>query len=202
METEQMLDNLNLEASLNNFLEEREQSEANLDNANLEDNKFKIENIDQANYFLKRIKQLRVKRDQVNEIAKKEISKITDTVSEWQRKELNQINSTEEIFVSFLKQFADKEFSKEENKKKKSLKLPYGILRYKKQVDKIDIPNKNSVIEFLKENGLNTFIKVKEDINSSSLKKEGKINDDKLYINDKEIKGVTIIKNADVFEVK
>ena len=84
---------------------------------------------------------------------------------------------------------------------KKTIKLPIGTLSIRKQPPKY-IYNDEEVLSFLKENNLNDYIRVKEEVNKKDLKKATQINNNnQMMINGKEVPGVVVVPQDDKFEV-
>ena len=89
-----------------------------------------------------------------------------------------------------------------QDSKKKSLKLPFGTLSFKKSQPKY-IYDDEQVMNFIKSNELSQFIRVKEEINKRDLKSALTINEEGIIkLNGMQIEGVTITPGEEMFNVK
>lgn len=161
------------------------------------DESYKILDDESANFFLKRLTELHDEATEVNDLCDSEIEKYVSKVNSFRKQKISSIDRTISYFESLLENYASEKL-KDTNKK--SLKLPFGTLQYRKSQSKYDYDD--NVLAFLKTNHLDNLISVKEDINKSELKKVATIKDGRAYINDIEIPGVTITDGEINFSVK
>ena len=85
---------------------------------------------------------------------------------------------------------------------KKTIKLPNGSIGIKKQQPKY-VYNDAEVLEFLQQNELNEYIRMKPELNKKDLKKNAIVNsNNELLINNQVVPGVVVIPQEDKFEIK
>ncbi|WP_027309316.1 host-nuclease inhibitor Gam family protein [Caloramator sp. ALD01] len=128
---------------------------------------FKVTNIDQANWCLRKISALKKKQIENEQLAKAEIERI----EKWLKKENEQLENSIKFFEVLLEEYA-----KEQREKDAKFKLstPYGKLSFRKQQPKWNY-DEETVLKFLKASGKTEFIRVKEEINKAELKKKFKV---------------------------
>jgi phage host-nuclease inhibitor protein Gam len=172
-----------------------------IQNLNIEDpEQFHIVSREQANYFIKKIKDAQNEIDEVNKTASVELAKTTERINDWRQKETNKRQRDIDYISTLLEEFARKELEESEGKAK-SISLPNGAIGFRKQQPKFDYDD-TVVLDNLKKNNLDKFINIVPSINKKELKKEAVIKNDKLYINDVELEGITVTSLEDKFEVK
>lgn len=157
---------------------------------------FKVTNEEQANWALRKIKDLQTQKNENIALAESEISKI----EAWLEQENGKLDNSIEYFQGLLAEYAMKQ--REENPKFKSMKLPYGAIRFRKQQPKYHY-NEEKLLESLKRAGKTEFIKIKEAPDKAAVKKAFAIHEDKLVDPDtgEFIEGVTVEHREDKFEV-
>lgn len=176
------------------FIDEAEVEELELQK---EEDGFKIETIDQANYITKKVKQIRSEMEEAKEIAEAQLKAYEEKVNAWLSSVTKPLERQEEFYLLLLEQFAKEKLK---DTKKRSLKLIEGTLQFKKQQDKYEYDDKE-LIAFAEKN-LKDYVKYKPSVDKNKLKKDGKVKEGKLYIGDKEVKGVKVISREDKFTVK
>lgn len=176
------------------FIDEAEVEELELQK---EKDGFKIETIDQANYITKKVKQIRSEMEEAKEIAEAQLKAYEEKVNAWLSSVTKPLERQEEFYLLLLEQFAKEKLK---DTKKRSLKLIEGTLQFKKQQDKYEYDDKE-LIAFAEKN-LKDYVKYKPSVDKNKLKKDGKVKEGKLYIGDKEVKGVKVISREDKFSVK
>lgn len=185
---------------LNDSINEEEQKALNISfNQDVEKSKF-INNDSQANYFCKLISDLQTEKQNKNEFIDSEIKRICNHYEEFRNQENRKIDQKIDFFKKALEVYAIEQLN---GTKKKSIKLPYGTLGFKKQQDKFEYSDE-LILEWLKSNKQNDFITVKttEAVDKKKLKKDGFVNNGKLFINDLPVDGVTVSSQEDKFEIK
>lgn len=185
---------------LNDSINEEEQKALNIKfNQDAEDSKF-INNDSQANYFCKLIADLQTEKQNKNEFIDSEIKRICNHYEEFRNQEVRKIDQKVDFFKKALEVYAIEQLS---GTKKKSIKLPYGTLGFKKQQDKFEYSDE-LILEWLKSNNQNDFIAVKttESVDKKKLKKDGFVNNGKLFINNIPVDGVIVSSQEDKFEIK
>lgn len=176
------------------FIDEAEVEELELQK---EEDGFKIETIDQANYITKKVKQIRSEIEEAKEIAEAQLKAYEEKVNAWLSSVTKPLERQEEFYLLLLEQFAKEKLK---DTKKRSLKLIEGTLQFKKQQDKYEYDDKE--LTAFAEKNLKDYVRYKPSVDKSKLKKDGKVKEGKLYIGDKEVKGVRVISREDKFSVK
>lgn len=185
-------------ADLNQAIKEEEEKALDIDYQE-EDNEL-IKNQAQANYFCKVVAELREEKNKKNELIDQEIQRIKNHYEQFRLKQNNEIDKKIEFLERCLKSFAIKEL---EGSKKKSIKLPYGTLSFKKQQDKYEY-SEELIMDWLKNNSYTKYINTKtiESVDKKALKKESHVCNGYLFIDNNKVDGVTVTKQDDKFEIK
>ncbi|WP_339233894.1 host-nuclease inhibitor Gam family protein [Oceanobacillus sp. FSL W7-1281] len=144
-----------LQSSLNQYLEEQEQTERET---------FVVDTDEKANWALRKIKQAQQKQEESNALAIAEIEKI----EAWNASEKEKAQRDIDYFQGLLAYYAVKK--REEDPKFKSQKLPNGRIRFQKKQPKITYDNE-AVIDYLEENNREDLIKVKKEPAKAEIKK-------------------------------
>lgn len=182
-------------SDLHDYMDQAEVQELNIDTSK---ESFRINSREQAGFFIRKLQEARAEAEQINLSADKEIQRLSASVNTWREKELNRCNNVEGYIISLLQDFAAREL---EGSDKKSLKLPFGTLAFKSQQDKYEYDDK-VLLDYLKQNKINEFIRIKEEPNKVELKKNTEVQNGKLLYKGKEIAGVTVTPQEPKFEVK
>lgn len=174
---------------LENFIEQE------LD-INESDEQYKINNEEEANEILRRIKYFESEIEKVNKISDSEIERYTKLINDYRNKKLLEFNNRLEHYQLLLEEYAKETLR---GKKAKTISLPFGKIGFKKQQDTFNY-DEDVLLEYLR-NNFTDFIKVttKESVEKAKLKKAGTISDGKLYLNGSAVDGITVTKNEDKF---
>lgn len=165
----------------------------------IENDRFAITSDEQANFFLRRLQEVRSEKDKINQTCNNEIERFTTKVNNFRAKEILSLENTENYFNGLLEEYAKKQL---EGSKKKSLKLPFGTMSFKKGQRKM-VYEDETLMNFIKNNSLNDFIRIKEEINKSELKKAVAISEDgTVTLNGTIVEGVTTLPGEESFTVK
>lgn len=165
----------------------------------IENERFAITSDEQANFFLRRLQEVRSEKDKINTTCNNEIERFTTKVNNFRAKEILSLENTENYFNGLLEAYAKKQL---EGSKKKSLKLPFGTMSFKKGQRKM-VYDDEAVMNFIKSNSLNEFIRIKEEINKADLKKAVTVNEDGIVTyNGQVVEGVTTLPGEESFTVK
>ncbi|NBI05790.1 host-nuclease inhibitor Gam family protein [Senegalia massiliensis] len=125
---------------------------------------FEMENINSANWALRKMQAIKIKEREVKALMNEEITRIKD----WGNSELKSLEDSNNFFEGLLMKYYV------EQKKidpKFKISTPYGKVSSRKQQPKW-IYNDEKAIESLKENNVKEFIRVKEELDKVNLKKE------------------------------
>lgn len=89
---------------------------------------FKISSIDQANYYVKKYKELEEEYNNINQSAKDCLEEYSFKVDKWRENSINPIINKMDYYKNLLEEYAHNQL---DNSKKKSLKLIEGIISFK-----------------------------------------------------------------------
>lgn len=158
---------------------------------------FQIEDDQQANWALRKIKQHQKQMENNNATAKAEIERI----KEWNQQENDKAQQSIDYFQGLLAKYALSK--REKDPKFKSMNLPQGRLAFRKQQPKWNYDDK-VLIESLKQANMSDFIRIKEEPDKSVIKKAFEVNDGKVINPDtgEIIEGITVTEQGEKFEVK
>lgn len=176
-----------------------------------------IDNDGKANYFMKLYSQILEEEAAVEKFVKEELIRQEELLKEYKAKKLAPISSRKEFFEGILEEYAKREL---QDKKVKTLKLPYGELKIKKQQPKWEY-DEATMVDSLKNYGFDNFVKetVKYTVPKTEFKKAVKVEDGEAFIyyeaygedevfgnvalkSKVKIDGVTITPQEDKFEIK
>lgn len=166
----------------------------------IENERFAITNDEQANFFLRRLQEIRSEKDKIDITCNNEIERFTTKVNNFRAKEMLSLENTENYFCTLLEAYAKKQL---EGSKKKSLKLPFGTMSFKKGQRKV-IYDDEALTKFIKQNNLNQFIRTKEEINKADLKKALEFNeqDGTASLDGQVVIGITTTPGEESFSIK
>jgi hypothetical protein len=160
------------------------------------EDRFKVTDDSSANWALRKIAQHKKQMEQNNLLAEEEIHKI----EAWNKQVNDEAQQSIDYFQSLLAEYA--ETIRNENPKFKTLKLPSGRIRYKKQQPKWNYDDEQ-VVQALKEADMTDYIKVKETPSKSDIKKAFVVSGSQVI--DPEtgiiIPGIEVEEREDKFEV-
>lgn len=179
--------------SLLDFIEEEESEEYGTG----ENENFTISSPDQANYYIKKVKETRDEIAEVEATAKKKIEEYVDKVNRWRDSVTAPLENRERYFTNLLEVYAATTL---EGTSKKSLKLIEGTLGFKKQIPQYNYEDE-VLLEFAKTSAMD-YVKTALSVDKGKLKKEATVKSGKLYIGDVEVKGVSVVAREDKFDVK
>ena len=131
--------------------------------------RFAIESETEANWALRKIKQIEDQRKNNLELANAEIEKINSWKDQVNKQADNEVNH----FQSLLDEYARK--CRLADPKFKSLKLPNGKIGFRKQQPKWNYDDQK-LLEHLKANGHDELIRIKEEPDKTAIKKVFKLN--------------------------
>ena len=124
---------------------------------------FKVDNIESANWCFRKIRALKEKIAETNELAEREIERINN----WRRKENENAENSIAYFEGLLTEYYV-QLKAQDPKAKVS--TPYGKISSRKS-KKWLYANEDETKKWLKENGHIELIKVKEELDKANLKK-------------------------------
>lgn len=180
--------------NLLSFVEESEEKELNIGNIS---EGFTIETMDQANYIVRKLKELREEEAEAIDAANASIKAHKEKVERWLQSVTNPLNSREDFYLNLLEVFAAEKL---EGSSKKSIKLIEGTLQFRKQQDKYEYEDA-TLLTYVQEN-LEKYVKTNPYVDKTKLKKDGEVKKNQLYINGEPVKGIVITPRDDKFDVK
>ena len=163
-----------------------------------EDGTLLVKNNSDADFYLRQINKLKEQKKEINKFVDQELERQMRLYQQYREDRMRPLDNQIAFYEEALRTFAMNEYA-ETNRK--TIKLPNGTLSIRKQPPKY-IYSDEEVLSFLKENNLNDYIRVKEEVNKKDLKKAAKItNNNQMMIDGKEIPGVVVVPQDDKFEV-
>lgn len=180
--------------SLNDFLDTELENELNIDYEAVANNQFQITNRDQANYFIKLIKENQNEIDKINELAERETQKHKDRIEDWRKRTISSYEGSNNYFKMLLERFAAEEMGEA----KKTIKLPYGSLAYRKVADTYDYDEEQLINQYADNEN---FVKIEKKLHWAELKKNLNIIDDKVFCDGQQL-DIQVIHHEPKFEVK
>lgn len=173
--------------SLQEFLDEKEQ---------VNDEAFEVVNDIQANWALRKIKELESEIKSNQEMAQYEIEKI----EQWEEQVNQSLTRSVDYFKGLLAKYA---MAKKENDPSfKSLKLPNGNLQFRKQQPKWSYDDK-TLVASLKQLGLDEYIKTEEKPVKKDIKKVLQVAGNKAVTENGEVvEGIEVEERGESFSVK
>lgn len=163
-----------------------------------EDGTLLVKNNSDADFYLRQINKLKEQKEEINKFVDQELERQMRLYQQYREDRMRPLDNQIAFYEEALRTFAMNEYA-ETNRK--TIKLPNGTLSIRKQPPKY-IYSDEQVLSFLKENNLNDYIRVKEEVNKKDLKKAAKItNNNQMMIDGKEVPGVVVVPQDDKFEV-
>ena len=154
-----------------------------------EKEKFKIEDLNGANWALRKISAYQKKMAEIKQLAEEEQYRLAC----WEIRETESIESSIEYFESLLAEYLIER--RKENPKYK-ITTPYGKVSTRKQPDKWEYKDK-AVLEYLKSIDAKELIRIKEELNKADLKKVVTVEEGKAVYQGVAMPGITIIEQPE-----
>lgn len=154
---------------------------------------------EEAEYFTKKYIETANEIKEAEEVAKQYMEQQQEKVNNWLEKIKKNNQFLLDIYGGALEMYTKAQL---EETGKKSIKLIEGTLSFRKSRDKYEY-DEEVLRKSLTDNHIDTFFEeVEPKIKKAELKKAATVKNNKLYINDTLIDGVTITPQEDVFSVK
>jgi phage host-nuclease inhibitor protein Gam len=163
-----------------------------------ETNGFVVDSEEKANWVLRKIKALEDRKKGNIQLADAEVAKI----DAWLEGVNEELDNDLVHFQSMLATYAERQ--REENPKFKSLKLPNGKIKFRKQQPKWNYED-NVVLSSLKLQGYEDLIRIKEEVNKSEMKKRFHVSPDGRVVDVETgvaIEGVTVEQRPDELKIE
>lgn len=154
---------------------------------------------EEAEYFTKKYIEAANEIKEAEEVAKQYMEQQQEKVNNWLEKIKKNNQFLLDIYGGALEMYTKAQL---EETGKKSIKLIQGTLSFRKSRDKYEY-DEDVLRKSLTDNHIDTFFEeVEPKIKKAELKKAATVKNNKLYINNTLIDGVTITPQEDVFSVK
>lgn len=168
-----------------------------------EQDRFVVDNDKKATWCLRKIKHMKKKQKENEELAESQIEEIQQEINEvkaWLEDENGKLQNKIEFMENKLHNYAVE--LREDNPDLKTHKLPFGQLQFRKRRPKWKYDNEK-LLQFVK-SSLKEALKIKEKVDKRKLKKEAEVVGNKAVIKDtgEIVEGVKIIERPEKFKVK
>lgn len=156
--------------------------------------RFKIDNLEAANWAFRKLAAIERKKKEVQELAQKEIERIKT----WEQQEIGSLDSSKEFFEGLLIEY----FAREREKDPKfKISTPYGKVSARKQQPKWHYDDEK-LVNWLLEND-KELVRVKYEPDKNGIKKKYKIIGENVVTEDGEIvEGITIEERPEAINIK
>ena len=165
---------------------------------NVEGDNLRVVDDSQANFFLRRMEELNKEKNGINDVCDKEIEAFVNRVNKFRNSKLATADNTMNYFSLLLEKYAQSELV---GSKKKSIKLPFGTLQFKKSVDKYEYEDEK-VLAFINKNQMIGLTRTKVELSKKEIKEAITIVEDKVLLNGKEVEGITVTPGETKFSIK
>lgn len=183
--------------SLEEYLLESYEAPEDLDDT--ENQRFRIQDDNQADWALRKIARARQDMKEAEEMAAMEIEKI----NRWLDGQRDESLRTERFFTALLQEYYEPRFMT--NPDKKTYKLPSGKVQRRTQQPLFDRDNE-ALLAWLKQRGMTDYIEVKETPKWGELKQQVQVVGEHVVIKDGPLKGeiidgVEVVHRPPIFRV-
>jgi hypothetical protein len=182
---------------LNDFLELEELN----DTGYQESSTFMIQNKDQANYAIRKVKEIRDQKNKIIEEAKQAIDNYAVKVEMFKQQSLSPLTFRETVLMNQLQIFAASQL---QGSDKKSIKMIEGTIGFRKQQPLFEYDDE-AIVAYMKQYPklAERYTSVKITPNKAAIKKDGIIDlDNSFKIGDAVIPGIKTEQRGDAFDVK
>ena len=177
---------------MNKLIQEELYEIEELEGARIDD-RFKVQDINSANWCFRKLKAIDEKEKEVEQLAKNEIERI----NAWKKEELEATEGSKNYFEGLLTEYYIKQREVDEKFK---LSTPYGKVSSRKQQPKWNYEDEK-VVDWLEENN-EKLIRIKKEVDKAAFKKFYEINGSNVVTEDGEIvEGVMIEERADTVSI-
>lgn len=179
-----------------NLLEQQEFLEAMQEQPEQERERFRVHDLESANWVLRKMAVLRKKEEEIKALAKAEVERILA----WEVKELEAIRQREEFFTNLLAEYL---YEQRKHDPKFKISTPYGKVSTRKQPPKWEYPDDETLVKTLKEVGLGNLIRIKEEPDKAELKRIATVHEGKVISPDGAvIEGIRVVEQPEKIVVK
>lgn len=157
--------------------------------------RFKVEDLQSADWCLRKIRAGEQKKKEMQEFANAEIERI----QMWLKNETAKIDDSQEFFKGLLSEYL---YEQRKVDPKFKISTPNGTVSTRKKQPKWAY-DEAKLLEFLKQNGKYQYIRIKEEINKAELKKNVKAVNGKVVTEEGEIvEGITVTEQGEELVVR
>lgn len=153
---------------------------------------YKISGRNEAEYRIKEYLGVVQKIADCRKVAADYVEEATKKANVWLDGELNTLTNRKQFLESILREYAETEL---QDSKKKSIKLIGGTLSFRKAAPKLDYDDSVLRKYLVTHGGLQYLEKLEPKVKHAELKKAGVIEGDKMFLDGKEVPGVTVTQN-------
>lgn len=219
------VEGLDLTKGLLDFIDDEEIKELDIS----PDEGSKISSSNQANYYIKKSKEVQEQKKKIIETCKEQLDRYKSKVDAWEERMLSGLNNEEEYYESLLKSYALEQL---EGSSKRSMSLVEGTISFRASqplykyeddkaiecLEKTDFPyvRNDATIQFSNTDAAFQItddelfvdgqkigeVKLKKSLDKAALKKNVEIKDGKAYIGETLIEGITVEPREDTFTIK
>ena len=156
--------------------------------------RFKIDNLEAANWAFRKLAAIERKKKEVQELAQKEIERIKT----WEQQEISSLNNSKEFFEGLLTEY----FAREREKDPKfKISTPYGKVSARKQQPKWHYDDEK-LVNWLLQND-KELVRTKYEPDKNGIKKKYKVVGTNVVTEDGEIvEGITIEERQEKINIK
>lgn len=159
-----------------------------------EKERFKIENLESANWAFRKLAAIERKKKEIQELANKEIERIRA----WEQQEIGSLDSSKEFFEGLLTEYFTREREKDPKFK---ISTPYGKVSARKQQPKWNYDDEK-LVNWLLQND-KELVRVKYEPDKNGIKKKYKIIGENVITEDGEIvEGITVEERPEKVTIK
>lgn len=172
--------------SVFDFVDEKMNEEVFGDDRSYHDDRFKINNDDEADRLLcdyQKNASIINENKKKAEAAKK---RYTELIDNWYEVSTNNIEKDNELIMMLLNDYIER--ARKDGRK--SFNFVHGSIKYRKPADKIKYVDEMKIIEWLKANSMDEFLKTSYSIDKVPFKKSCEVNDKYFYYKGKQVPGM------------
>ncbi len=159
--------------------------------------RFEIENIEQANWAVRKIAAARAAIREREELAKAEMERI----NEWLKSETQELQREVDFFTGLLEEYHKKQLANDS--RAKTIKLPYGVLKMRKQ-QPLYQRDDAAIKEWAAKNRPDVLVPQEPKLDWAGLKKALQVAGDKMIDPDtgEAVPGIAVIERGHKFSVE
>jgi phage host-nuclease inhibitor protein Gam len=161
--------------------------------------RWKVTNLESANWCLRKMAALEAKRNEINRLAEQEIKRI----QEWQNRQTESLNRDHQFFSKLLEEYHRAELKK--NPRAKTISTPYGKLQLRAQQPLWEY-DEDKLLKFLNDTNRKELIRLKitESPDKTAIKEKCIVVDGQVIdmMTGEIIQGISVFDRPESFSVK